>query len=185
VRIQGFTSHLFIAIVVTFAFLGNAEAAIYKCVGANGKVTFSGSPCGNNAEVIEIESNIRKQTQKKKPQPTLPENTQGGTALISLMDQKTKIRLTTKTMYCFRGLTTWQGPYLVLPSGLKIPFKGIKTITNTLSSDKSTVTMSIITFEGATTSEDITKPWLKIAGDNSLGRFAKQVNEISSIVFAQ
>jgi len=113
VTIQDFTRHLFIAIVALCAFPGNAEAAIYKYFGVNGKVSFAGSPCGNNAEVIELKSDIRKQSQKAKPQPTLPENTQSGTALISLMEQKTKIRLTTKTMYCFRGLTTWQGPYLV------------------------------------------------------------------------
>ncbi|MCP3870802.1 MAG: DUF4124 domain-containing protein [Gammaproteobacteria bacterium] len=182
---QDFARPLSIALIVIFTFYSIAEAAIYKCVEANGKVTFSGFPCGNNAELIELDSNIRKQVQNNKPQPALPENTQNGTALISLLNQKTKIRLTTKTMYCFRGLTTWQGPYLVLPSGLKIPFKGIRIITNTLSADKSTVSMSVITFEGESTSEDFTKPWLKIAGDNALGRFAKQVNEISSIVFSR
>jgi len=173
---------LIILAILAVVFTGSVQAAVYKCVGQNGRSTFSDSPCGDQAEKIEI----RSVNQMKPPkEPAAPTNTQTGTAVVSMFEGNSTVRLITKTMYCFRGLTTWQGPYLVLPSGLKVPFTKIKSISNKLSADKKIVTMNITTFDGESTSERFMKPWLKIAGDNALGRFDKQVNKISSITFAQ
>ncbi len=176
-NISGWFKYIWVIVAI---FSPIASADIYKCVNVQGKTTFSDFPCANDAVKVEIRDTLSTSNRNSNTSMQMEK----GTAMVTLLNGDAHIQLITRTMYCYKGLTTYQGPKLVLPSGLRIPFKNITKIRNVVSADISkNITMHVTTIDGKEISEKLTKPWLHIVGDNSFGRFNKEIKEISSIDF--
>lgn len=169
-----------------------AAADIYKCIGTDGKLSFSDTPCPPTDKEITIQEQPSRSTSgspavKSKQKTPLKNSTKAttkpaGRALVRLKNGST-LELETRSMQSSRGLTWHTRNNLMLPNGVYVPYMKMKTLTVLPGSDKDRVRIKIVMRDGNTSTETIKAPITYISGKTGIGKFNKKLYEIDRIDF--